>query len=281
MTFQVLLKRDHTHAKEVPQTQLNFDITRCNELHIFYKLFWGEISTLDNIQKLSLVYTTWKFICFLKSKMTRVGFEPTPRKTRFQQEVKDTTVSWSLVWRLRPLGHLATSSKQQNHYDRVDTCDEHILYYFYTISYHEVGFLASIRSRVWSIARHISAWEFSVRSNRFAIAGTALLVSTNWLPQPASPVDTGLENSLQTASRASFASGNIAPCESKSCRYRVDLYASKKRVVQAYMNWLGFMLQYLYSETTIAIHKRKREDWVSRLKKSKWKIVKKKNGTHE
>jgi len=34
------------------------------------------------------------------------------------------------------------------------------------------------------------------------------------------------------------------------------------------------MLQYLYSETTIAIHKRKREDWVSRLKKIKMKDCK-------
>jgi len=136
--------------------------------------------------------------------------------------------------------------------------------------------LTSIRSRAWSIARHISAWEFSPRSNRFAIAGTAPLVSPNWLPQPASWVDRGLENSLQIASSASFASGNMTSCESKSFKYWVDLYASEKHVVQAYMNWPGFILQYLYSETTIAIHKRKREDWVSRLKKSKWKIVKKK-----
>ena len=142
-------------------------------------------------------------------------------------------------------------------------------------SYHKVGFLTSIRSRAWSIARHISAWEFSPRSNRFAIAGTALLVSPNWLPQPASWVDTGLENSLQIASSASFASGNMTSCESKSCKYWVDLYASKKLFRHIWIDQDSFF-SYLYSETTIAIHKRKREDWVSRLEKSKWKIVKKK-----
>jgi hypothetical protein len=34
--------------------------------------------------------------------MMRVGFEPTPFRTRYQGH----QMTWSLVWRLRPLGHL-------------------------------------------------------------------------------------------------------------------------------------------------------------------------------
>ena len=36
----------------------------------------------------------------------RVGFEPTPRRTRYAEQ----KLPWSLVWRLRPLGHLTMLS---------------------------------------------------------------------------------------------------------------------------------------------------------------------------
>ncbi len=42
--------------------------------------------------------------CTKRSPLTRVGFEPTPFRTRYR-----STTGYSLVWRLRPLGHLAIS----------------------------------------------------------------------------------------------------------------------------------------------------------------------------
>ena len=60
------------------------------------------------------------------SKMTRVGFEPTPFRTR------------SLVWRLRPLGHLTMSDGGKLvHIDRnaqeleVDQAEEYVIFCHY------------------------------------------------------------------------------------------------------------------------------------------------------